>query len=46
VIEYLNAENKYCEEEMSPLKPLREKLYDEMLSHLKETDEDVKRPNY
>ncbi len=41
VIDYLNAENAYTAAVMQPTKPLQEKLYDEMLSHLKQTDESV-----
>jgi oligopeptidase B len=38
VIAYLNAENDYTTAVTAPLKPLEEKLYNEMLSHIKETD--------
>ncbi|MDB6036937.1 MAG: oligopeptidase Serine peptidase family, partial [Verrucomicrobiales bacterium] len=38
VIAYLNAENAYMEAILAPTKPLQEKLYQEMLGHLKETD--------
>ena len=38
VITYLNAENAYREELTSHLKPFEEKLYKEMLSHIKQTD--------
>jgi oligopeptidase B len=38
VIAYLKAENAYTEAVTQPLQPFREKLYSEMLSHLKETD--------
>ena len=38
---FLNSENEYCKENMKHLSPLQKTLYDEMLSHLKETDEDV-----
>ena len=41
VLGYLNAENSYTEEQLGHLKGLREELYNEMLSHLKQTDEDV-----
>ena len=41
VIEYLNAENDYTTAITAPLKPLEEKLYNEMLSHIKETDVSV-----
>src|SRR5271170_714232 len=35
---YLQAENSYTEKVMEPTKPLQDKLYKEMLSHIKETD--------
>ncbi len=35
---YLNAENAYAEAVLAPLKELREQLYQEMLSHIKQTD--------
>jgi oligopeptidase B len=38
---YLNAENAYTEAFMGPTAPLQKCLYDEMLSHIKETDESV-----
>ncbi len=41
VIDYLNAENAYTTAVTAPLKPLEEKLYNEMLSHIKETDVSV-----
>jgi oligopeptidase B len=41
VAEYLHAENAYTESVMAPTKPLQEKLYKELLSHIKETDEGV-----
>src|SRR6266702_2731467 len=41
VIAYLNAENAYTEAFMAPTKDLQAKLYAEMLSHIKETDESV-----
>jgi oligopeptidase B len=41
VIAYLEAENAYAEAEMAPLKDLREELYSEMLSHIKQTDVSV-----
>ena len=44
VIAYLNAENAYTADVMQPTKPLQEKLYQEMLSHLKQTDEGVPFP--
>ena len=41
VTKYLEAENAYAEAWMAPLAPLREQLYDEMLSHIKQTDVSV-----
>ena len=38
VSHYLEAENGYTEAVMAPTKPLQEKLYREILGHLKETD--------
>jgi oligopeptidase B len=38
---YLEAENVYTEAVMKPTEPLQKRLYDEMLSHIKETDVDV-----
>jgi len=38
VTTYLEAENAYAEAYMAPLAPLREQLYEEMLSHIKQTD--------
>jgi oligopeptidase B len=38
VIDYLNAENSYAEGVMAPLAGLRDQLYEEMLSHIKQTD--------
>jgi oligopeptidase B len=48
VIEYLNAENVYTESMMQPLAGFRDKLYDEMLARIQETDETVayRRHNY
>ena len=37
-IAYLEAENSYTEEVMAPTKPLQEKLYQEILSRIQETD--------
>ncbi len=39
VTAYLNAENDYAEAYMEPLANLREKLYAEMLGHMKQTDQ-------
>ena len=41
VIEYLEAENAYTSAVMQGTEGLQEKLYSEMLSHIKETDESV-----
>jgi oligopeptidase B len=41
VLEHLRAENTYTEAMTAHLAPLREKLYDENLSRLQETDADV-----
>jgi oligopeptidase B len=35
---YLEAENKYAEAALAPLNPLRERLYQEMLARIKQTD--------
>src|ERR1022692_4708264 len=41
VTAYLEAENAYAEAEMAPLAGLRDELYNEMLSHIKQTDVSV-----
>ena len=41
VTAYLEAENAYAESVMAPLNGLREDLYQEMLSHVKQTDVSV-----
>jgi oligopeptidase B len=41
VTAYLEAENEYAEAVMAPLAGLREELYQEMLSHVKQTDVSV-----
>jgi oligopeptidase B len=41
VTAYLEAENAYTDAMMAPLEEFQERLYKEMLSHIKETDEDV-----
>ncbi len=41
VIAYLEAENQYAEAHTAALAPLREQLYKEMLSHIKQTDVSV-----
>jgi len=38
---YLEAENAYTDAVMKPTEPLQKKLYDEMLSRMKETDVEV-----
>jgi len=38
---YLEAENAYAEAVLAPLDGLREQLYQEMLSHIKQTDVSV-----
>src|SRR5579871_751219 len=38
VSSYLEAENAYADEVLAPLADLREQLYQEMLSHIKQTD--------
>src|SRR3954471_4016756 len=38
VAQYLEAENAYAEAYMAPLASLRDELYQEMLSHIKQTD--------
>src|SRR5882672_706842 len=38
VVSYLEAENAYADAVMQPSKPFEERLYREMLGHLKETD--------
>ncbi|WP_020597114.1 prolyl oligopeptidase family serine peptidase [Spirosoma panaciterrae] len=48
VIAYLNAENAYLEQVLTPVKDLRKKLFDEMKGRIKEQDESVpyKEGNY
>src|SRR5438128_5400547 len=41
VIAYLNSENDYANATMKKTEPLQKKLYDEMLSHIKQTDVNV-----
>jgi oligopeptidase B len=41
VTAYLEAENAYADAVMAPLASLREQLYEEMLSHIKQTDVSV-----
>ncbi len=38
VVEYLQAENAYAEQMLASTKPLQEKLYQEMLGRIKQTD--------
>jgi len=45
VTAYLEAENEYAEAAMAPLAKLREDLYQEMLSHVKQTDVSVPFPD-
>jgi oligopeptidase B len=48
MIPYLEAENRYTEEIMAPTGPLQERLYDEILGRIQETDVSVpvKRDDY
>ena len=41
VLDYLKAENRYCAQQTKHLEPSRNTLYAEILSHLKETDDDL-----
>ncbi len=41
VAQYLEAENAYSDSVMKPTSALQQKLYDEMISHIKETDVNV-----
>src|SRR5580658_2127328 len=41
VTAYLEAENAYTDAVMKPTEALQKTLYDEMVSHIKETDESV-----
>lgn len=41
VLDYLTAENNYLEKVMSPIKQLRESLFEEMKGRIKEKDESV-----
>ncbi|HWZ44517.1 MAG TPA: S9 family peptidase [Candidatus Saccharimonadales bacterium] len=41
VARYLEAENDYADAVMQPTDSLQKKLYDEMISHIKETDDTV-----
>ena len=44
VIEYLKDENRYCDNQTKHLEGLQDVLNKEILSHLKETDEDLPYP--
>ncbi|MBK9109627.1 MAG: S9 family peptidase [Saprospiraceae bacterium] len=44
VIEYLKQENEYLENVLAPVKPLRDTLYDEMLSRIQQEDQTVPYP--
>jgi len=41
VLQYLEAENAYCVANFAGTEELQKQLYDEMISHIKETDESV-----
>jgi oligopeptidase B len=41
VAQYLEAENAYADSIMKPTESLQQKLYEEMISHIKETDDNV-----
>src|ERR1041385_3158598 len=41
VMSHLKAEDAYTDTVMKPTAPLQEKLYNEMLSHIKQTDSNV-----
>ena len=41
VLNHIRAENAYCAAQTDHLEKLQKELYDEMLSHLKETDDEV-----
>ena len=41
VLQYLEEENAYTEAVLEPVKPLREKLYHEIIGRIKQTDESV-----
>jgi oligopeptidase B len=45
VLTHLQTENAYAESVMKFTAPLQEKLYNEMLSHIKQTDSDVPYPS-
>ncbi len=41
VLDYLNAENAYCEEQLGHTKELQEELYEEIVGRIKQTDQSV-----
>src|SRR5262245_59535655 len=41
VMAYLHSEDDYAQSVMKPTAPLQEKLYNEMISHIKQTDTNV-----
>lgn len=41
VMAYLNAENAYTEQQLAPIKDFQQTIYDEIISHIKQTDETV-----
>jgi oligopeptidase B len=41
VLAYLNAENAYADKVMAPLKPLQDKLYEEIVGRIKQDDDSV-----
>jgi oligopeptidase B len=45
VLNHLIEENNYCNDQMKHLEPLQKTLYNEILHHLKETDEEVPFPH-
>jgi oligopeptidase B len=45
VIDYLRSEDAYTEAVMAPTKPLRDRLYAEMLGRIKETDSSAAHPD-
>nr|CCA21588.1 serine protease family S09A putative [Albugo laibachii Nc14] len=44
ILDHLRAENAYTESKLQHLKPFQKKVYDEMLSHVQESDEDYPYP--
>jgi oligopeptidase B len=41
MLAYLNAENAYTDRKLAPIKPLKQKLYDEMIARIKQDDASV-----